>query len=458
MRRRTLLKLTAAAAALPALGPAPGARAAEGDAFTREVFDYAYPMVKNYLTLYQYALEPGGKQYKGPLNTLNSVARVYTPDDTAIITPNSDTPYSFIVFDLRAEPVVITLPEIEADRYYSMQLVDLYTHNVDYLGTRVDGNGGGDFLIAGPGRQGPVPAGIKRVVTLPTELGLGLIRTQLLDAGDLDRVKAIQAGYGARTLSAYAGTAVPAPVPTVDWPAIDDATLVADFWPLTAFLLRFAPPLPWEGELRGRFGALGLEAGEPWPGAGLPAATAAAMRAMAPPEEERLRTLSHALTDSSTLFGTPEFMKGRYEDRAVAALGGIYGNDAQEALYLIYAADKDGQRLDGASARYRLTFPKDGLPPVDAFWSITMYDLASQLLVANPIDRYLINSAMLKDLKANADGGVSIYLQHESPGPEKEANWLPTPAAPFYAVARLYLPKAEALDGRWKQPRIETLP
>ena len=116
---------------------------------------------RNYLTLYQYALETGGSQYKGPLNTLNSVARVYTPADTGIITPNSDTPYSFLVMDLRAEPLVVTLPPIEAQRYYSMQLVDLYTQNVDYLGTRRDGNGGGDFLLAGPSWQGETPKGIK---------------------------------------------------------------------------------------------------------------------------------------------------------------------------------------------------------------------------------------------------------------------------------------------------------
>ena len=143
MNRRSCLKMCAAAL----LTPWPmRAQAESGQSdLVRQAFEYAYPVVKNYLPIFQYALDPGGSQYKGPFNTLNSAARVYTPKDTAVITPNSDTPYSFIVFDLRAEPVVVSMPEIEAGRYYSLQLVDLYTHNVDYVGTRLDGNGGRRF-------------------------------------------------------------------------------------------------------------------------------------------------------------------------------------------------------------------------------------------------------------------------------------------------------------------------
>lgn len=187
MNRRNLLKLSAAAVVLPALT----AQAQDQAADIREAYIYTYPMVKNYLTLYQYAVETGGDQYKGPTNVMANVARVYTPEDTAVITPNSDTPYSFVAQDLRADPAGITLPPIEADRYYSLQLVDLYTNNVDYPGTRIDGNDGGAFLITGPGWQGEVPPGIRRVIEMPTWLNLGLIRTQLFSAEDLERVKEI---------------------------------------------------------------------------------------------------------------------------------------------------------------------------------------------------------------------------------------------------------------------------
>ncbi|MDS9469634.1 DUF1254 domain-containing protein [Paracoccus sp. MBLB3053] len=452
MNRRTLLQISVAAAVLPSLP----LHAQDTGALAHEAFLYAYPMVKNYLTLYQYALEPGGKQYKGPLNTLTSIARVYTPEDTAIITPNSDTPYSFMVMDLRAEPLVVTLPAIEADRYYSAQIIDLYTHNVDYLGTRMDGNGGGDFLIAGPGWQGEAPAGIKRVVRIPTDLGLVVIRTQLFAPDDIGKVEAIQAGYSARTLSAYEGKPAPAPAPAIDWPAIDDDRMLSEFWPLTAFLLQFAPPLAWEGNLRDSFAAsLGLQAGTAWPPASLPEGTVTQMRDLVRPSDQEIRNTVAHLTDSAKLFGTPEFMKGRYMDRAAAAQGGIYGNTAQEALYVIYNVDAKGALLDGKAHHYALRFAADALPPVSAFWSITMYDKARQLLVDNPINRYLINSPMLSGLNRDEAGAIVIHLQSESPGEEQGANWLPTPSEGFYAVMRLYLPKDVALDGRWKPPVIE---
>jgi hypothetical protein len=353
MNRRALLIGTAALVALPSL---PAFAQDDVKALAREAYIYTYPMVKNYLTMYQYAMEPGGSQYKGPLNTIVNVARVYTPDDTAIITPNSDTPYSFIVFDLRAEPVVVTMPPIEKHRYYSLQLVDLYTHNVDYLGTRVDGNDGGDFLITGPGWKGEVPNSIKRVVEIPTALAMGLVRTQLLSPDDLDKVKEIQAGYKARPLSVYAGTASP-PAPTpLEWPPISDEKVTTDFWPLAAFLLQFAPPLEGEDGLRDSFSRLGLKAGESWPPKDLPSETVTLMRDLVGPTEQEIRETSWTLTDSSKIFGTPEFMKGRYLDRAAAALGGIYGNSVEEALYVIYGADTEGAPLDGKTRKYALRF------------------------------------------------------------------------------------------------------
>jgi len=452
MNRRTLLKMSAAALVLPV---APAFAADDAKALTEEAYVYLYPLVKNYLTLYQYAVEEGGPQYKGPFNALTSVDRVYTPADTAIITPNSDTPYSFVVMDLRSEPLVITMPAIDADRYYSMQIIDLYTHNVDYLGTRVDGNEGGDFLITGPGWKGERPAGIKRVIELPTWLGFGLFRTQLFAPDDIENVKKVQAGYKAQGLSAYTDSAAPAPAPAVDWLAINDEKVVTDFWPLSAFLLQFAPPLPWEGKLRESFGALGLTSGAPWPPQDF--TLAGPMREMVSSGQEAIFKASQNLADSSKIFGTPEEMKGRYMDRAMAALGGIYGNSAKEALYVMYARDANGDLVDASKHNYVVRLDANALPPVDAFWSMTMYNLPQQLLVDNSIDRYLINSAMLDSLKVNEKQEIVLYLQHESPGPELEPNWLPAPNGPFYGIMRLYLPKPEGLDGRWKRPAIEIL-
>lgn len=454
MNRRTLLKGTAALAAFPAL---PAFAQSELKSLAREAYIYTYPMVKNYLTMYQYALEPGGSQYKGPFNTMVSIARVYTPEDTAIITPNSDTPYSFIVFDLRAEPVVVTMPAIEKERYYSLQLIDLYTNNVDYPGTRVDGNDGGDFLITGPGWKGDVPKSIKRVIEMPTALAIGIVRTQLLSPADLDKVKAIQAGYKAALLSAYAGTPAPAAPPSADWLPISDELMVTNYWPLAAFLLQFAPPYPGDEGERENLAKLGIREGAAWPEPDPSPDTVALMKEVAVATEKEIRDEAGRLTDSSKIFGTPEFMKGRYMVRAAAAQGGIYGNTVQEALYVIYGFDAKKAPLDGKTGKYTITFTPETLPPVDAFWSLTMYDRPRQLLVDNPIDRYLINSPMLAGLRKNDKGETVLYLQQESPGTDLESNWLPAPGEDFYAVLRLYLPKPEALDGRWRPPAMEIL-
>jgi hypothetical protein len=455
MKRRTFLQGTTALMLLPPLEAF-----AQDDiaAIAREAYIYTYPMVKNYLTMYQYALEPGGGQYKGPLNTLVSVARVYTPEDTAIITPNSDTPYSFIVFDLRAEPVVVTMPPIEKDRYYSLQLIDLYTNNVDYPGTRVDGNDGGDFLITGPGWKGDIPTRIKRVVEMPTTLAIGIIRTQLFSPDDLENVEQIQAGYKATLLSVYAETPASAPPPSVDWLPISDDLMITNYWALAAFLLQFAPPYPGDETPRANLAKLGVQKGATWSGADLSPETVKLMNAVAVATEKEIRDEAARLTDSSKLFGTPEFMKGRFMVRAAAAQGGIYGNSVQEALYVIYAVDAQEAPLDGRRARYTLTLTPETLPPVEAFWSLTMYDRPKQFLVDNPVDRYLINSPMLASLQKSADGKIVLYLQHESPGAALESNWLPAPSESFYAVMRLYLPTASALDGHWKPPAIQAVP
>lgn len=420
----------------------------------RQAYVYAYPLVKNYLSIYQFAIDRTGGQYKGPPNQVNNVARVFTPADTGVITPNSDTPYSFLILDLRAEPIVVTLPRIDKNRYYSLQLVDLYTNNVDYIGTRRDGNGGGNFLLAGPDWKGDVPPGITRVVRFSTGMGFSQFRTKLFDPSDIDAVKKIQAGYRAVPLSSFLGKAPPPPAPRIAYPPIDDAGFDRDFWRYANFLLQFAPPIRGEEDLRARLAAAGIDGGKPWPPAGASAATLADIAAGSAAGRKDVETSLSRVTSSAGLFGTPEEMQGKYIERAVGAMGGIYGNSLEETLYPSYTADEQGLPYDASRNNYTLTFPAGQLPPVDAFWSVTMYDMKSQLLVDNPLDRYLINSPMLQRLSRNADGSITLYLQHASPGAAREANWLPAPNGPMGVVMRLYLPKQEVLSGAWKAPPI----
>jgi hypothetical protein len=186
-------------------------------AIAKEAYIYGFPMVDSYRIQYGYFVDRQSPEFKAPWNQIRNIPRVYTPADTAIQTPNSDTPYSFVGMDLRAEPIVLTVPPIEKERYFSIQLIDAYTFNFAYVGSRATGNGGGSFLIAGPGWKGQTPNGVKEVIRSETEFVLAVYRTQLFNPGDLDNVEKVQAGYKAQTLSAFLGTAAPKAAPTIDF-------------------------------------------------------------------------------------------------------------------------------------------------------------------------------------------------------------------------------------------------
>jgi hypothetical protein len=432
-----------------------------------EAFIYGFPMVMNYGTMYQYAIDASSSQYKAPFNHIYNEARVFTAKDTAVVTPNSDTPYSFAWMDLRAEPVVLSVPEVETSRYYSVQLFDLYTFTPGYIGSRATGNKAGEYLVAGPNWKGETPPGIDQVFRSETEFALAGYRTQLFGPGDIDNVKKVQAGYRVQTLSAFLGKPAPPAAPEVEWPRIDMAAAEANPFSYLGFLLQFSPPIgPAAVEVpsRARFAKIGIEAGKPFNTDALSTdqktELAAGMRSGL--EKVKGRVARFGTNVNGWLINTQRETAGDRAAyggdwllRAAVAMAGIYANQAAEALYPILATDDDGNKLDCSANRYALTFPADQLPPVHAFWSITMYDGKSQLLVENPIDRYLINSPMLPDLERNDDGSLTIHLQKDSPGPDRESNWLPAPDGPIYVVMRLYWPTEEALTGTWKPPAVQ---
>lgn len=189
----------------------------ETRAIAKEAYIYANPMVDSYRVIHGYFLDSGNPEFKAPLNEINNIPRVYTHEDKAVQTPNSDTPYSWLGLDLRAEPIVLTAPEIEKDRYFSIQLIDLYTHNFAYIGSRTTGNDGGSFLLAGPAWKGDVPEGITKVFRSETELMLAVYRTQLFNPEDLEKVKAIQASYKVEPLSTFLSKPAPEAVPAIDF-------------------------------------------------------------------------------------------------------------------------------------------------------------------------------------------------------------------------------------------------
>ena len=434
----------------------------EARALAKEAYIYGFPIVDSYRIQHAYFVDKSNPEYKGAWNVVHNTPRVYTPEDKAVQTPNSDTPYSMLGLDLRAEPMVLTVPPIEKERYFSVQLIDAYTQNFDSLGSRATGNDGGNFLVAGPNWKGETPEGVKKVLRSETELVLAIYRTQLFNPGDLDNVKKVQAGYKAQPLSAFVGQPAPKAAPAIDFiePLTPDEQKTSPkFFNVLNFVLQFCPTVPSETALVERFATIGVGAGKPFEAVSFsPQIRQALAQGMADAwkEFEELKTtqIDTGKVKSGDMFGSREFLKNNYLYRMAAAVLGIYGNSKAEAMYPMYGVDADGQRMDG-SHLYRIRFAPEQLPPVQAFWSLTMYEMPQSLLVANPINRYLINSPMLPNLQRDADGGLTLLIQNESPGKEKESNWLPAPKGPFVMAMRLYWPKEEALDGKWIAPKLE---
>jgi hypothetical protein len=460
--KAALLSVAAAVAFTLGLPASQGAELSleQTRAIAKEAYIYGVPMVSIYGTLHAFSIDKTNPQYKGPFNSVLNVARVFTPADTAFVTPNSDTPYTFVGLDLRAEPMVISVPKMEKERYFVFQLMDMFTFNFAYIGSRTTGNDGGHYLIAGPGWRGDKPAGITQVIHSETTFVNVVGRTQLFNPADLDKVRAIQAQYKVQPLSAFLGKSAAKNAPDVAWiPALTpkEARTSPQFFNELAFLLQFAePPHPSEVQLRQRFASLGIEAGKPFNLNKRSPEQLKAIQAGMTDGQEAIDALRKKLGGKvDTLFGNRQFLANDYLRRATGTQVGIGANSREEALYPIYENDAEGNPLDGSQHAYTLRFAKGNLPPVNAFWSLTMYNLPSQLLVANPLDRYLINSPMLPNLATDADGGLTLYIQADSPGKDREANWLPAPKGPFMLTMRYYWPKPELLENRWQSPAVE---
>jgi hypothetical protein len=432
----------------------------------QEGFIYGLPIVMNYAATYEMFVDSTSSQYKAPIGTLFNEARVFTPKDTAIITPNSDTPYSFLYADLRAEPTVISVPAVPRSRYYSVQLTDANTFNYGYIGTRATGTGAGDYMIVGPDWKGETPPHIKQVFHSTTEFSIVGFRTQLFGPADMPNVVKVQAGYKAQPLSAFLKQPAPAAAPAVQWMKANAEIAKTNFWELLDFALQFAPAGPEEAGIRAKLASIGIGAGKQFEMKDLSAEhKAAILLGMKAGDDAVDKYIASGGTvidgwNIASFFGDRAFYNGDWLKRAAAAKGGIYGNSAIEAMYPLTRVTEKGETLDGSKHNYTLTFAKGSLPPVNAFWSVTMYDGKTQFLIENPINRYLINSPMLPRMKFNPDGSLTLYIQKDSPGKDKESNWLPAPDGPIYLVMRLYWPKETppsilpAGKGTWQPPGV----
>jgi hypothetical protein len=368
--------------------------------------------------------------------------------------------------DLRAEPTVISVPAVPKPRYYSVQLTDANTFNYGYMGSRTTGSGPGDFMIVGPDWKGEKPANIKQVFHSTTPLSVIIFRTQLFGPADMPNVVKIQAGYKVRSLSVFLKQPAPPAPPAINYLKSNAEIAKTQFWEVLDFALQYSPAGPEETGIRAKLASIGIGAGKQFDmkelSPGHKTAMLLGMKAGDDAVDKYIASGGAVINgwNVGSFFGDRAFYNGDWIMRAAAAKGGIFGNSAVEAMYPLTKLTANRETLDGSKHNYTLTFPKGQQPPVNAFWSVTMYDAKTQFLIENSINRYLINSPMLSGMKTNADGSLTIYIQKDSPGKDKESNWLPAPDGPIYLVMRLYWPKETppsilpAGKGTWQPPGI----
>jgi hypothetical protein len=423
-------------------------------AIAKEAWTYAFPLATNYRSMRLYALDKTYPDYAGGFNKFKHYDKIFTPSDTAVITPNNDTPYSWAILNLADEPVVLEVPEVK-DRYYSFQFIDLYTFNFAYVGSRATGDKAGKYLIAGPDWKGDKPAGIDKIIQSETNLVTLLGRTELkMAVGDIENVKKLQSQYKLSLLHEFTKEAAPSHKEfTLPYPEFKQADLgLAAFIGLTNNLLQYTSVNPSEVDLRAKFAKIGIVPGKKFDPKNYTPEVLKAITEGAQEAGKELKEGTDKLTNATDLFGTREMINGDYNKRALGAAAGLFGNTKQEAVYIGTRSDKANNFLSGKS-KYVIRFPKGQTPPDQYFWSITLYELPSRYLVNNSINRYSIGDRTT-GLKYETNGDLIIYIQHEAPK-GKESNWLPAPKDAFYYLIRIYGPKESILNGTWKAPQPE---
>jgi len=435
-----------------------------------EAYLYGYPLVYNIQEMINTASKPE-IAWSAPVNTFGHARDLLDPE-TEFVSPNNDTLYTMAMVDVTQEAQVLHLPDTQG-RYYVMQFIDAWTNNFAYLGRRATGTQEGYYLLAGPDWHGQVPEGVT-LLRAPTHVFAIVGRYATTGGDDLAQVWALQEDTWLTPLSRYPQQPDKSQRTLGDWDLAPYDARVGDdlkFWEQFRACMRLFPPSAIDQVYQRKFEPLGLLAEES-PYINPEPALAEALKAgqtefwafleanLAPGEPVNgWNFMVDAFNYNMDHLGigtldTPEWKLGdratAFFIRAVVARVGLWGNHSYEAAYPSLFLDEHGEQLNGAH-KYVLHF--DELPPVDAFWSVTMYDIPKFYLVANPINRYSIGDRT-PGLKYNSDGSLDIYMQHESPGPDKESNWLPAPEGDFRPILRMYQPRPKALDGTYVLPPV----
>lgn len=457
------LDVTEAFAARCAMAlPSAGGRAVDLDV-VREVAKqaaiYGLPSVIQYRTMWLQALDASSPSYVG-LGAWQHPA-LPTAEDRDIVGASRDTLYLYAWLDLRAEPWVMTVPPISPEgRYYTAQWDDMNGHVIDNVSPFADGYAGGDFLIAGPGWDGDLPGGVRRMLTSETSIVVCLARVEVMGEHDLAAADAIRDGFALRPLSSYLDRSAPAAAPLVQYPPYTEGLYQsgpAEFFDLVAFLLQFAQPDPVDQPVLDRMATIGIIPGASWTeGFGADHAQREAAMAGLHDAIELMQQIATGAVDLGSraahpLYGTRATMRDHYTHLAFGAWSGVFGNVAEHAAYRGWRRDADGDPIDGSKHNYTITLSHADQSQSRFFWSVTMYELPDPFLYANAAQRYSISGRDQRPTR-DADGSLTLYLQHDDPGPVHQANWLPAPAGPFLVAMRLYGPSEAVQTGDWDVP------
>ncbi|MEW6187162.1 MAG: DUF1254 domain-containing protein [Thermodesulfobacteriota bacterium] len=422
-----------------------------------KAYIYGYPLVLVEMTR-QTALQ------RTPVNRFGHAPAFPPPTARTVIRPNSDTLYSSAWIDLSQEPIILSLPDTK-ERYYLVQIMDAWTETIAVPGKRTTGTAAGHFILIGPQWKGTLPSGLNKIQAATNTLWI-IGRIQTNTSADYPNVHSLQKGFLLTPLSAWGKeppslpgderkliqTPVHGPPPPAMVAAMDSRT----FFSTMARLLKDNPPHPEDGPMTADLRTLGLIPGQPFDPSRLgPEGTQSLERALA---DARKQILEQANKPPKLINGWRfNSNVGRYGTdyltRAIVAMGGLGALPLEEAVYLGCSMDREGKPLNGNN-RYLLHFEKNTLPPVNAFWSVTLYG-RDGFYVPNPLNRYALGDR--DPLRYNADGSLDLYIQNPSPGADRESNWLPSPSGPFLLSLRLYWPKAEVINGRWTPPEIRLL-
>ncbi len=466
--RLTACILASSVLAAPAALAAEAISEAQARAIAVNAYVYFYPLITMDVTRKQATNIEAGKVFgRGPANMFVNVPEFPPANFRDVVRPNFDTLYSIAWLDMTSEPMIISAPDTDG-RYYLLPMLDMWTDVFASPGWRTTGTGKADFAIIPPGWQpkggAALPEGVQRI-DAPTPFVWIIGRTKTDGPADYDAVHKVQAGYKVTPLSAWGKPAEPVKAaidPDVDMKTSPKKTVdgmsAGDYFAYAAKLLKVNPAHITDQPIIAQMRQIGIEPGKDFDIGKIDPSVAKAL-AEVPADAQKLMAWKAASlarvanywsmnTDTMGVYGN------YYLKRAIVANLGLGANVPEDAIYPLNLGDEKGNPLDGSHA-YTIHFDKQQLPPVQAFWSITLYD-PEGFQVANPLNRFAVSSWM--PFQRNADGSLDLYFQNQSPGAEKEANWLPAPNGPFNLTMRLYGPEMDALTGRWNPPPVTMVP